>query len=99
LVNNPPNAAPGFYLQFASSAVAPVFEPPQAGNKNIGLILFKQDWKTTGVTHSALSVVRDGSAQQVVPGGYKWPYGAMGLQYSDSYQAQFLLAQPGSIPL
>lgn len=98
LINNPPNAAPGFYLQFASQALDPVFEPPPAGNKNIGLIVFKQDWKTTGVTHPVNSVVRDGSLRQVIPGGYQWPYGSLGLQYSNTYQTQFLLSQPGSIP-
>lgn len=98
LVSNPSNAAPGFYLQFPSQTLAPIFEPPPAGNKNIGLIIFKQDWKTTAMSHPTTSVVRDGSVRQVIPGGYQWPYGGLGLQYSSTYQAQFLLSQPGSIP-
>ena len=90
---DPPNAAQGLYLEF------PATQPPSAGNNNITMKLFRSDWTTTDQSYPVNTPVRDGTQRQTIPGGYKWPYGALGIQYSSTYQTEFLLKEPGTIPV
>ena len=84
--NNPYGVASGLYLEFASHNI------PSNGS-SIKLSVFQSDWKTSKISHLAGSIVRDGSRKQAIPGGYQWPYGDQGLQYSNAYQTKFLLEQ------
>ena len=88
IVNNPFGVAAGLYLQFVSHAI------PQAGSANVKLSVFISDWTSTKVCFAKGTKVRDGSPRQVIPGGYVWPDGNSGVQYSNSYQTKFLFDGP-----
>ena len=88
IVTNPFGVAAGLYLQFASHAI------PQAGSSNVKLTVFVSDWTSTKVCFPSGTNVRDGSPRQVIAGGYVWPYGDQGIQYSELYQTRFLFDGP-----
>lgn len=52
----------------------------------------------TGINPDLLqgTVVRDGSKDQLIPGGYYWKYTQFGLQHDNSELAKFLIESPGS---
>jgi hypothetical protein len=84
--------AMGTYLNFMADRI------PSVGNNNILLSISQTDWRTQTVSWRAGSVVIDASSKQVIPGGYVWPYGSYGIQFSYIYQTKFLYEDPGILP-
>jgi hypothetical protein len=87
---NPPNLVPGMYVVFEDDHIPPV------GANNIQIIRTVSTVITNTVSHAAHSWVRDGSANQQIPSGYRWPQGSQGLQYGTEPQTAFLVEQPGN---
>lgn len=68
---------------------------------NVGLHELRHCLRGTGGTGinpdlNAGEVVRDGSKDQIIPGGYNFAYTPYGLQQENSTLAKFLLDKPGS---
>ena len=90
IVENPPSRLPGIYVEFFETSVPPF------GNANIMILTKSVDDTTSVESHPAGALVRDASADQTIPGGYIWPAGNQGIQYSDEPQTTFLLKEPGT---
>ena len=84
--------AMGTYIHFASTSIPPV------GDHNIWLSVSLVDFRTTTLSYPAGTVAIDASSKQVIPGGYVWPYGSYGIQFSYIYQTKFLYEDPGILP-
>jgi alpha-tubulin suppressor-like RCC1 family protein len=81
---------PGSYVRFATDNI------PPTGNQNVTLYYRFSSVTQSTISHAAGALVRDASTQQTIPGGYIWPSGNAGIQFSSEPQTQFLLAEPGS---
>lgn len=90
IVINPPGKAPGAYVQFEQDHV------PLPGDRNIQFVQITNSVIQDQVSHPAGTWAQDGSRNQVIPAGYIWPYGDLGIQYSEEPQTAFLIAEPGT---
>lgn len=100
VVVNPPSRIPGIYIQFWPErniqGTTVQSSIPQPGNQNV-LIIQKQESSQSGqLCYPANTLVRDATVNQLIPGGYRWPMGNKGIQFSAEPQTAFLLKQPGT---
>jgi hypothetical protein len=87
-VIDPAGVPAGRYYQFNVA--------PPVGYKNIKISSLVIDNSSTGLVHSVGATVIDASAASQIPGGYQWTPSHFGLQNSNTYLSQFLIARSGT---
>lgn len=90
IIRDPQNFAPGLYVEFLPGSVPPL------GNENVFFVKLVQNVTTTQQSFPAGTTVVNGSRDQLIPGGYQWPYGNRGIQLSNTIMSRFLM-EPGPI--
>ena len=86
-VNNPENLPAGDYIAFVNA--------PPVGNKNIQVTNLVQLGYDKQLCHQYGSTVIDAGTEVQIPGGYNWVPTPLGLQYSQTELAKFLLSHSG----